>query len=83
MIAQDHGKTKPRPQAFFVTPPGTGRTEKGSTKPAYIALIRKEPGSCYGVEFPDFPGCISAGTTPDEAVHSAAQALTLHIRGMA
>ena len=33
----------------------------------YIALIHKEPGSDYGVSFPDFPGCITAGTTVDEA----------------
>ena len=24
----------------------------------YIALLRKEQTSDYGVEFPDFPGCI-------------------------
>ena len=49
---------------------------------AYIALIRKEHGSCYGVEFPDFPGCISGGDTLDEAVRSAESALDFHIRGM-
>ena len=49
---------------------------------SYIALIRKEPGTCYGVDFPDFPGCISGGATLDDAVRSAAQALDLHARGM-
>ena len=29
----------------------------------YIALIHKEPGSDYGVSFPDLPGVISAGKT--------------------
>ena len=27
----------------------------------YIALIHKDPGSDYGVSFPDLPGVISAG----------------------
>src|SRR5712692_1411881 len=31
----------------------------------------KEPRSCYGVSFPDVPGCISAGDTLDEAVSNA------------
>ena len=32
----------------------------------YAALIRKEIGSDFGVEFPDFPGCVAAGNTLDE-----------------
>jgi predicted RNase H-like HicB family nuclease len=48
----------------------------------YIALIHKEPGSDYGVSFPDFPGCISAGKTLDEARAAAVEALALHIEGM-
>ena len=47
-----------------------------------IALLRKDSGSDYGVEFPDFPGCITAGRTADEARRMAAEALGLHIRGM-
>ncbi len=34
---------------------------------AYIALIRKENGSDFGVNFPDFPGCMTAGRTLEEA----------------
>jgi predicted RNase H-like HicB family nuclease len=49
---------------------------------SYIALLRKEPASDYGVEFPDFPGCVTAGRTLDEARGMAAEALTLHIEGM-
>lgn len=49
---------------------------------AYIALIRKERGSVFGVEFPDFPGCISAGDSLDEAVANAKEALELHIEGL-
>ena len=26
-----------------------------------IALLRKEATSDYGVDFPDFPGCVTAG----------------------
>ena len=48
----------------------------------YIALIHKEPTSDYGVSFPDFPGCITAGTTLDEARREAAEALAMHIDGM-
>ena len=49
----------------------------------YIALIHKEAGSDYGVSFPDLPGVISAGATLDEARQMAAEALALHIEGMA
>jgi predicted RNase H-like HicB family nuclease len=48
----------------------------------YIALIHKEPASNYGVSFPDFPGCVTAGATLDEARREAAEALALHIDGM-
>ena len=48
----------------------------------YPALIRKTPDSDYGVEFPDFPGCVTAGLTVDDAVVMAEQALALHIDGM-
>ena len=48
----------------------------------YIALIRKDKDSAFGVEFPDFPGCISAGDTLDEAVAGSKEALELHVEGM-
>ncbi len=48
----------------------------------YIALIRKDPDSDYGVDFPDFPGCVTAGRDLDEAKDMAAEALALHIEGM-
>ncbi len=47
----------------------------------YIALIHVEPGSCYGVSFPDLPGVISAGDTLDEAVAEAQDALALAAEG--
>jgi predicted RNase H-like HicB family nuclease len=48
----------------------------------YIAYLHKDRGSDYGVSFPDFPGCITAGKTLDEASRLAPEALALHIRGM-
>jgi predicted RNase H-like HicB family nuclease len=48
----------------------------------YVALIHRDEGSDYGVSFPDFPGCISAGRTLDEARLNAEEALALHIEGM-
>ncbi len=48
----------------------------------YIALLRKDDSSDYGVEFPDFPGCITAGRTLDDAKDMAAEALALHVDGL-
>ncbi len=49
---------------------------------SYVALIHKDKGTEYGVSFPDLPGCISAGTTIDEAIQMAREALALHLEGM-
>ena len=49
---------------------------------AYIGLLRKDIDSDFGVEFPDFPGCITAGRTLEEARRMAAEALALHLAGM-
>lgn len=49
---------------------------------SYIGLIHKDPASEYGVSFPDFPGCVTAGADLDEALRLAKEALNLHIRGM-
>lgn len=48
----------------------------------YIAYLHKDSDSDFGVSFPDFPGCITAGKTLEEAHRMAAEALALHIRGM-
>lgn len=50
--------------------------------PNYIAVIHKDADSDYGVSFPDFPGCITAGSTVDEAKDMAHEALSLHVKGM-
>ena len=49
---------------------------------AYIAIIHKDTDSDYGVSFPDFLGCISAGTTLDETRSMAVEALAGHITMM-
>jgi predicted RNase H-like HicB family nuclease len=48
----------------------------------YIAYLHKDKNSDYGVSFPDFPGCITAGSTLEEARRMAAEALSLHVAGM-
>ena len=46
---------------------------------SYIAYLRKDSDSDYGVEFPDLPGCFSAGRTLEEAKAMAAEALAGHV----
>lgn len=46
-----------------------------------VALIHHEDAA-WGVSFPDFPGCVSAGESLDAALRGANEALALHIEGM-
>ena len=48
----------------------------------YIAYLRKDRNSDFGVSFPDFPGCITAGKTLEEARQLASEALSMHVEGM-
>lgn len=48
----------------------------------YIAILHKDADSEYGVSFPDFPGCVTAGATLEEASAMAKEALEFHIDGM-
>lgn len=48
----------------------------------YPIAIEHQPGSAYGVQFPDLPGCFSAGETLDEAIANASEALAFHIEGL-
>ena len=48
--------------------------------PTYLALLRKDETSDYGV---DLPGCATAGRTLEEARVAAAEALALHLEGLA
>ena len=49
---------------------------------AYIGIIHKEKNSDFGVSFPDFPGCITAGSSLEDAKEMAQEALQLHVEGM-
>lgn len=49
----------------------------------YPALIHKDKASDYGVSFPDFPGCVSAGSTLQECLAMGTEALAIHIEVMA
>jgi predicted RNase H-like HicB family nuclease len=48
----------------------------------YIAYLHKDKKSDFGVSFPDFPGCITAGSTLEEARRLAVEALAMHVAGM-
>jgi predicted RNase H-like HicB family nuclease len=48
----------------------------------YIAYLHKDRKSDFGVSFPDFPGCITAGKSLAEASRRAPEALAFHIAGM-
>ena len=48
----------------------------------FPAIVEKSKGTDYGVSFPDFPGCVTAGATPEEALALAEEALQFHIDGM-
>jgi predicted RNase H-like HicB family nuclease len=45
----------------------------------YVAVIHRDEGTAYGILFPDFPGCISAGDTLEEALRLGAEALADHV----
>jgi predicted RNase H-like HicB family nuclease len=44
--------------------------------------MRKDPDSHFGVDFPDFPGCVTAAATMQDARRAAVEALALHVAGM-
>lgn len=48
----------------------------------YRALLEEAPDHTVGVVFPDFPGCVTAAATLNEAGHRAIEALALHVEGM-
>ncbi len=45
------------------------------TYPIIIRPLTKEEGSGYLAEFPDLPGCMADGDTPEKALHEAEDAL--------
>lgn len=48
----------------------------------FPAYFRRTESGGYSVDFPDLPGCISAGDTLEEALSMAREALSLHLFGM-
>jgi predicted RNase H-like HicB family nuclease len=48
--------------------------ERGAVT-AYIGILEKEPGTLWGLWFPDLPGCIAAGESADETLAQAGEAL--------
>jgi len=48
----------------------------------YYPAIVERSGSGFGVSFPDFPGCVSAGDTLDAALFHAEEALAFHVEGL-
>lgn len=45
----------------------------------YPVVIHKDKASHFGVTVPDLPGCFSAGTTLDDALAMAKEAIELHL----
>ncbi len=48
----------------------------------YPVVIHKDEASDYGVSVPDLPGCFSAGSTVDDALANAKEAIELHLEGL-
>jgi len=49
----------------------------------YAVVIHHEPDSAYGVTVPDLPGCFSAGDSFNDALEKVAEAIELHLEGLA
>ena len=49
----------------------------------FPAYFRRVDSGGYSVDFPDLPGCVSAGDSLEEALAMAREALSLHLFGMA
>lgn len=45
----------------------------------YIGIIHKDEDSDFGISFPDFPGCVSAGSDLSELASMGEEALRGHI----
>lgn len=48
----------------------------------YPIFIHKDPDSDYGVIVPDLPGCFSAGSSLEEAIKNAKEAIECHLEGL-
>ena len=48
----------------------------------YPAYFRRVKSGGYSVDFPDLPGCVSAGDNLEQSLSMAREALSLHLFGM-
>ena len=48
----------------------------------YPVVLHKDSDSDYGVTVPDVSGCFSAGSTIDEALQAAKEAIECHLEGL-
>ncbi|ADZ92890.1 type II toxin-antitoxin system HicB family antitoxin [Marinomonas mediterranea] len=48
----------------------------------YPIVLHTDDGDSYSVTVPDVPGCFSAGTTLNEAIDMAEEAIFFHLEGM-
>ncbi|HYN59351.1 MAG TPA: type II toxin-antitoxin system HicB family antitoxin [Rubrivivax sp.] len=49
----------------------------------FPVVLHTDDGVRYGATVPDLPGCFSAGDTFDDAIASVAEAIDLHLEGLA
>lgn len=49
---------------------------------SYIGVVEKDPGSAWGVWFPDVSGCTSAADEVDDLFPNACQALEFHLEDL-
>jgi predicted RNase H-like HicB family nuclease len=47
----------------------------------YIGVVHKDADSSYGIDFPDLPGCFSAGEDLSELERNAIEAIDLFLEG--
>lgn len=50
---------------------------------SWLVFVHKDPGTSYGLSFPDAPGCITAADSWDELFARARAALAFHLEGLA
>ena len=48
----------------------------------YAAVVHKEPGTHYGVTFPDLDGCFTSAASLERAMIEAEEALALYLEGL-
>jgi antitoxin HicB len=64
----------------YYYPVKKGKTGMGLL--SYKILLRKEPEGGYTVIVPSLPGCITYGTTIEEAINMAKEAIELYIESL-